>query len=380
MARVVPHALEGIGQQQPRVRDYFASAVGEGRLSHAYLFCGAPGAGMMEAAEAVAMCVVCPNGGDGTCEECIRVRHHTHPDVRVVEPGGASGYLVDQVRDLVGDVVLSPQRARSKAYILDRADQLRGAAANALLKTLEEPPAGVLFILIARASDAVLPTIASRCQEIPFRAVPADDAIREVVQSAAVEPERARIALSITQTPEEACELLLSPARLEVRRTTVRILGELPADDAWDVLCAARELLAVCQAPLDDVRAAQKEEAELAEDYLSPKAKREAAAAAGRELTARARSSMMESLAAAESVLRDVLLVCEGAGDGIVNVDQAEAISRLARTTDAAGVLAALASTRQAASDLAHNVTPQLAFEVMLISIKEALTCQPSSR
>jgi DNA polymerase-3 subunit delta' len=380
MPSIVPHALEGIGEQQPRVRDYFASAVAEGRLSHAYLFCGAPGAGMMDAAEAVAMCVVCPNGGDGTCGECIRVRHHTHPDVHLVEPGGTSGYLVEQVRDLVGDVVLTPMRASGKVYILNRAEQLRGSAANALLKTLEEPPSGVLFILIARSEDAVMPTIASRCQEIPFRSVPTDDAVRAVVRDAGVEPERARIALAITQTPEEARELLLSPTRLEVRRTVVRILGELPADDSWDVLCAARELLTACKAPLDDLRTAQAEEAELSADYLSPKAKREQSAAATRELSARGRSSMMEALAAAESFLRDVLLVCEGATDDIVNVDMADAVARLASGTDAAGVLAALAATRQAASDLARNVTPQLAFEVMLISVKEALTCQPSSR
>ena len=376
----IPQALDALFEQQPRVRDYLAHAVLEGRLSHAYLFVGAPGAGMEEAAEALAMCVVCPNGGDGTCGECIRVRHRTHPDVRFVEPGGVAGYRIEQVRELVADVALTPRRAKGKAYILGRAELLRGSAANALLKTLEEPPAGVLFVLLARSEDAVLPTIASRCQEVPFRVVPAEDAVRVVVRRAGVEPGRARIALSVAQTPEAACRLLGSPTRLELRRTVVRTLAELPADDAWDVLVAARGLVSACQAPLEDVRLAQKEQADAAADYLSPKAARDLSEAASRELSAKGRSSMMEALAAAESFLRDVLFVRVGAGQDIVNADVEDAVRRLAAGTDEQGALAALAACRQAASDLSRNVTPQLAFEAMLIAIKEALTCQPSSR
>ena len=126
---------------QPRVHDFLAQAIAEGRLSHAYLFVGAPGSGKLDAAEALAKCVVCPNGGDATCDECRRVSHHTHPDVHWLAPASATGYLADQIRDLIADVSLAPMRAKAKVYILDRADLLRGTAANALLKTLEEPPA-----------------------------------------------------------------------------------------------------------------------------------------------------------------------------------------------------------------------------------------------
>ena len=76
----VPAALAGLSDQ-PRVRDFLARAVVEGRLSHAYLFVGAPGSGKHEAAEALAKCIVCPNGGDSSCDECRRVAHKTHPDV-----------------------------------------------------------------------------------------------------------------------------------------------------------------------------------------------------------------------------------------------------------------------------------------------------------
>ena len=128
----VPAALAGLSDQ-PRVRDFLARAVVEGRLSHAYLFVGAPGSGKHEAAEALAKCIVCPNGGDGSCDECRRVAHKTHPDVHWYAPASAVGYLADQVREVISDAQLAPMRAPSKVYVLERAELLRATAANALL-------------------------------------------------------------------------------------------------------------------------------------------------------------------------------------------------------------------------------------------------------
>ena len=107
---MIPAALDVLSDQ-PRVRDFLATALEGGRLSHAYLFVGAPGSGKHEAAEALAECVVCPSGGDGTCDECRRVRHRTHADVHWLTPGSASGYLVAQVRELIADASLAPVRA-----------------------------------------------------------------------------------------------------------------------------------------------------------------------------------------------------------------------------------------------------------------------------
>ena len=98
----VPAALAGLSDQ-PRVRDFLARAVVEGRLSHAYLFVGAPGSGKHEAAEALAKCIVCPNGGDSSCDECRRVAHKTHPDVHWYAPASTVGYLADQVREVIAD-------------------------------------------------------------------------------------------------------------------------------------------------------------------------------------------------------------------------------------------------------------------------------------
>lgn len=365
--------------QQPRVRDFLSAALVEGRLSHAYLFLGAPGSGMLETADALAQCVVCPHGGDGTCEECVRVARHTHPDVKHYAPGGVAGYLVEQVREMLADVALAPVRATRKVYILDSADRLRGQAANALLKTIEEPPPGVMFILVARTADAMLPTIVSRCQQVPFRVVPTVVAQDAVMVKAGVSETEARIALSVAGTPQRAVELLSSPSRRNVRRVAVRILGELANDDAWDVLRAAEELNAEVRRPFEEQRSKNKAKGRKktdegdASEFLSNKALKQIEDAQKRELTMRERSGMMEALAAIESLLRDVLIRCERAMDAIVNEDVEEVVDRIAATATTAGVLEALNACRTAANNLAHNVSSQLTLEVLLLSIKEAL-------
>ena len=368
----VPKVLEGLSSQ-PRVQEFLAAAIDEGRLSHAYLFVGAPGSGMLEAAYAVAQAAVCPNGGDGSCDECIRVAHHTHPDVRYLSPQSVTGYLVSQVRELTQDVSRAPIRARAKVYILDNAGLLRGAAANALLKTLEEPPAGVMFILIARSVASVLSTIVSRCQQIPFAIVSPDAAQRAVERASGIGGAEARIALAVTHTPKGAAEFLASPGRREVRRLVVRTLGELARDDSWDVLGSAKAIVEAARAPLADLKSEQ--EAALGEsaDYLGRSAMKQLEDANKRELTARERSGMMEALAAAESLLRDVLLRCEDVPEAITNEDAADIVDRLAAHATTEGVVRALEVVRHAADDILHNVTPQLALEVMLLAIKEAL-------
>lgn len=369
---------------QPRVRAFLSAAVREGRLSHAYLFLGAPGSGQAEAALALAECVVCPTHGCDNCDECIRVAHRTHPDVHWIVPEGASGYVIDQVRALIADAQLAPVRAQAKVYVLERVEGLRDASANALLKTIEEPPEDVVFILMARTADAVLPTIVSRCQCVPFRVSNPADTARRIALTCGISSDdpAARIALAVAGTPERACDYLRSPGRREARRLMVRSLDGLARDDDWDVLCAARDLVAAAKVPLDDVRASQEEAAEQSADYLSSKAQKLMEQRNKRELTARERSGMIELLAAAQSLLRDVLMRLEGVDAPIVNADAADAadvVDRLARATDATGALAALAAVSRASDDIAHNVSPQLALEVMLCSCKEAL-CPPSSR
>lgn len=369
----IPTALEVLADQ-PRVQSFLASAVAGG-VAHAYLFTGAPGSGMQEAAQALAQCLVCPSGGDASCDECRRVVHRTHADVRFLEPTGVSGYRVEQIRELIDDSICAPIRAACKVYVLDRADTLRDSSANALLKTIEEPPSNAVFILIAPSAEAVLPTIASRCQIVPFRVIAPEIAQASVTRATGAQAWEARLALAIARTPREAVDFLNSPSRREVRRKVVRTLGGLFDDDSWDVLLAAKDLAEAARVPLEDVREAQKEKTEQASEFLSASALRSVEDANKRALTARERMGMMEILAAGEAVLRDALICCSRIEEEIVNEDVADSIARMAARTSTEGVLAALGLCRDAARKLDAHVSPQLVLEDWLLAIKEALEC-----
>ena len=119
---------------QAQVRDYLRTTLRTGRLSHAYLFTGPPGSNKTSAAYAFAQALICPDQGCMTCDHCRRAARRNHPDIHFIEPEGAHGYLVDQIREVVADAHLAPIQATRKIYIIDRVDLLGTQAANAFLK------------------------------------------------------------------------------------------------------------------------------------------------------------------------------------------------------------------------------------------------------
>lgn len=360
---------------QPRVRDFLSHAVTTGRVSHAYLFVGAPGSGKLDAAWALAQALLCENDGCGACDACVRVARHTHPDVHVYEPESATGYLIAQVRDLLEDVALSPIRAPRKVYIIDRAEQLRANTANALLKTLEEPPAHTVFILLGTSTDVMLPTIVSRCQCVPFRMLSTEESTTVVSHATGLAPARCRMAVAVAGSPSRAIEFLKSAERQEARRQMLRAVDALPRADEADILLAAKDLMGAIRAPLADVKSTQQAVLEQNADYLSRGALKQLEDRNKRELSARERSGIMEALASVRVLLRDVLMSLEGASDGIVDEDAADIVARLASVTTTAGALGALDAVSAAEKRIARNITPQLTIEVMLFDIRKALVC-----
>ena len=280
---------------QPQVREFLRASVRQGRVSHAYLFTGPAGSNKTLAAYALAQAVLCPKGPTGprggqcgACDACSRVMRKKHPDVRYFAPEGANGYLVDQVRDIVADTSLAPIQAQKKVYILDRVDLLGTAAANAFLKTLEEPPADVLLVLLGRTCESVLPTIVSRCQVVPFRHIPATEAAGILVQNTGASLERARIAIeacdgSITR----AADFLKSNERMAFRSRVLSVMASLRLSDDWDLVGQAAELAVAAKAPLDAARTEQEQELAENADFLAKSAIRQIEARNKRALTAK---------------------------------------------------------------------------------------------
>jgi DNA polymerase III subunit gamma/tau len=146
------------------------------KLSHAYLFTGPRGTGKTTMAKLFAKALNCDEGiGQqcNRCDNCLSLNQNAHPDV--IEIDAASNNGVDEVRDLIERVKYSPIKGRYKVYIVDEVHMMTPGAFNALLKTLEEPPAHVIFILATTEPHKVLPTIISRCQRFDFSKVAAID-------------------------------------------------------------------------------------------------------------------------------------------------------------------------------------------------------------
>lgn len=181
-------AEEFVGQE-PIVRT-LRNAVALGRVAHAYLFSGPRGTGKTTTARLLAKAVNClhPDPTQRPCNDCANCRainQNATPDI--IEIDAASNRGIDDIRDLRDRVRYAPAQLSSKVYIIDEAHQITGAAANAFLKTLEEPPAHTRFILATTDPEELLPTIVSRCQRFEFRRVGAADIARRLRTVAAIE-------------------------------------------------------------------------------------------------------------------------------------------------------------------------------------------------
>lgn len=210
-----PQTLTDVVGQEP-VTKTLLNALATGRVSHAYLFCGPRGTGKTSTARALAKAVNCLSNGHGeacnTCEVCQSVTEGRALDV--IEIDAASNTGVDDIRDLREKVNYAPNQARYKVYIVDEVHMLSTSAANALLKTLEEPPPHVIFILATTEVHKILPTIMSRCQRFDFRRVSLQDIaakLNQICQAEGITVEPAAmklIAKSATGSLRDAENLL----------------------------------------------------------------------------------------------------------------------------------------------------------------------------
>ncbi len=298
-------------------------------MAHAYLFCGPPQIGKTRMALTFAQALNCdqPDPPCGSCSSCQKIEGSVHPDVRLIVGEGADGsILIDQIRELRREAILSPYEGRRRVFVLRRIDLVTIEAANALLKMLEEPPPQVILLLTAVDADLLPSTVVSRCQRLDLRPV-----ARHQIEAAL-----------------QARDVLAERARLLARLSGGRVGWALEAAGDEEVLDRRRRGLEQLAELLTVGRVERLEYAHRVSGD----------AVACRDL--------VELWA---TWWRD-LLVLNGQGDDhLLNVDGAGELWSWARRTSVPGAWSMLDALQTTAAQLEANVNPRLAMEGLLLKL-----------
>jgi DNA polymerase-3 subunit delta' len=301
-------------------------ALATGKLSHAYLFYGIDGSGMKETAIALVEAIFC-NGTDGCgeCPSCRKVAGLRHPDLHHLQPDGAF-IKIDQIRELQKELSYRPFEAPKKACVIEDADKMNISAANAFLKTLEEPSGDAILILMTTHVDAVLPTILSRCQQLRFPSLPTETIASQLREKGADE-DSARIAAALAGGSIERAREIVEGDWLQARKALLEKIAALSPEGIIPLFAAAEE------------SAKDKESAIHLVDLLNV-------------------------------FWRDVLLTHTGSPE-IINSDLSPLIRSISDRNSLESVIEKLERISRTRQALTRNANPRLAVEVLIMGLAE---------
>ncbi|MFF1487753.1 DNA polymerase III subunit delta' [Streptomyces sp. NPDC058319] len=389
---------EKVGEQlgaAARDADALVTAVTSGtappeasRMTHAWLFTGPPGAGVVQTARAFAAALQCVSPdralggtpGCGFCDGCHTALIGTHADVSTVAAVGTQ-ILADDMRDTVRKSFTSPANGRWQVILVEDAERLNEKSANAVLKAVEEPAPRTVWLLCAPSIEDVLPTIRSRCRHLNLR-TPSVDAVADMlVRRDGVEPGVAAAAARATQGHvDRARRLATDPAARERRATVLRL--PLRLDDIGGCLKAAQELV---DAAADDAKALAeetdvKETEELKAALGAAQGGRLPRGTAGvmkdledkqkRRRTRTQRDSLDLALTDLTALYRDVLALQLGSRVAIANADVEDTLDRIARGSTPESTLRRIEAIAACREALDRNVAPLLAVEAMTMALR----------
>jgi DNA polymerase-3 subunit delta' len=354
------------------------SAESSQAMTHSWLFVGPPGSGRSNAAVAFAASLVCKENGCGNCIDCKTVLSSTHVDVERFNPTGLS-IKADEVRELISRSSWSPSVGGWRIVIIEDADRLTETAANALLKTIEEPESHTVWLLCAPTLSDVPVTIRSRCRHVQLR-TPSTRSVEEfLLNSTKVDAKTASFSARISQGHIGRARFIATNNEAQIRRKEVLALP-LSLKDIDSCFKAAQRLL--------DIAESQAESENAERDSLALKELQDAYQGTGRGLisggakamkdlekeqksstTRSIRDNIDASLLDITTFYRDVLVV-QSQSDELLNIDLAEEITNYARTTSGRRTLEQIDLVLTARTNLSRNAAPLATLEALFCALK----------
>jgi len=322
---------------QPRVVSLLQRSLERGSVAHAYLVIGPPHVGKMTLALDLAQALNCQGDGPpcALCDSCQKIASGKHADVQIIglDSNNSAEIGIDQIRQVQHSSNLPPFEGRHKVFIIERAELMSTEAANCLLKTLEEPAAGVVFILLTTSDSALPATVVSRCQKLELPPMPAVEVEAVLSQRWGVEQQRAGL----------------------LARLCHGCLG-------WAVSAASDERLLELHAErLEGLLSIIGGDYEVRFNYVT-------------QLVAwfgQSRGLVQEVLDLWLEWWRDLLLVKLGSSSGVTNIDHQPTLVDMARGYRLEQIRSVIKGIQATGEQLRQNANPRLAFEVLMLNIPE---------
>ncbi|MFF2484415.1 DNA polymerase III subunit delta' [Paenibacillus sp. NPDC058071] len=316
---------------QPKAKQLLQHALRSGKVSHAYLFDGPTGTGRLALAKEFAKALFCTEGGDDACDQCLECRkfdHGNQPDLTMIAPDGQS-IKIDQIRGLKSELSYRGSAAKRKVYIVENAEKMTLQAANSLLKFLEEPVSPIVAILITDNGQAVLPTIRSRSQRVPFLPFSPNE-MMQTLTGEGFSPTLVRAAVQLSSGLDGARDILQQNQFAEIRNVVIQL---------------GKESLTRFTAAMISVQQ-QFFKTDMADQ-----------------------PQLLLSLWAIW--YKDMIQFQAGRQESIVYIDQLDWISKHAFSRSIEGWIACIEHTLEASKRIRSNVAPQLAIEQLLVNLQE---------
>jgi DNA polymerase-3 subunit delta' len=328
---------------QERAKRFLAQVMAREKIPHAYLFTGISGIGKTTTAMALTMALNCrePVKGDscGHCISCRQIRNGNFPDFVSIKPQGQN-IKIHQIRDLNHELSFAPVSGSYRVIVLHQAETMTAEAANALLKTLEEPPPGNILILKATEPLNLLSTIVSRCQRIPFQPLPMDDMTYWLVRQKGVDAEIAAVLARISGGSLGRALKMCDGNFFDKRQEWLQMLIRLPG------LTTEKALEMALECAQEDGQT-------------------------GPQPSETGKAGLMDMLAVWETWYRDMLLVrVDGDKHLMINVDFSHQLKKIAGTLKIQNLISSILAVDQSQRDLRNMRNTKLVMEHAVLGLR----------